>query len=90
MKSFEQLLFYEFTPATDQDTFKRGGAQIFSLPHNRTSAQHLVLTTKSVGIVLQNIKDSPYFRNGALSTGEWTYSAIACLIEFRQKCPILN
>jgi hypothetical protein len=50
-QSFEQLLFYEFAPATDRDIFKRGGAQIFSLPYNRTSAQHLPLPTKSVRTV---------------------------------------
>jgi hypothetical protein len=37
-----KLLFYEFAPATDQDIFKKRGAETLFLPHNQTSAQHLV------------------------------------------------
>jgi hypothetical protein len=40
--------------------------------------------------VLQNIKDSSYFRKGVFNNEEWTYSAVACLTEFRQKFPNLN
>jgi hypothetical protein len=35
------LLFYEFALATDQDIFKKRGAETLSFPHNRTSVQHL-------------------------------------------------
>jgi hypothetical protein len=28
-----------------------------------------------------------YFRDGVFNNGEWTYSAVACLAEFRQNFP---
>jgi hypothetical protein len=40
--------------------------------------------------LLQNIKDASYFRSGVFNNGEWTYSAVAYLNEFRQKIPNLN
>jgi hypothetical protein len=43
-----ELLFYEFAPATDRDIFKRRDA----LPHNRTSAQHLFLPAYNVQTVV--------------------------------------
>jgi hypothetical protein len=39
-QSFEQLLFYEFAPATDRDIFKRGGAQSFSVPTKSVRTVH--------------------------------------------------
>jgi hypothetical protein len=45
---------------------------------------------KQKWFLLQNIKDSSYFRNGVFNNEEWTCSAVACLAEIRQKFPNLN
>jgi hypothetical protein len=47
-----------------------------------------ILTQK--WFLLQNIKDSSYFRNGVFNNREWTYGAVACLTEFGQKFTNLN
>jgi hypothetical protein len=40
-----------------------------------------ILTQK--WFLLQNIKKSSLNRNGVFNNGEWTYSAVACLVEFQ-------
>jgi hypothetical protein len=40
-----------------------------------------ILTQK--WFLIQNIKDSSLNRNGVFIYGEWTYSAVACLVEFQ-------
>jgi hypothetical protein len=47
-----------------------------------------ILTQK--WFLLQNIKDSSLNRNGVFNSGEWIYSAVACLTDFQQKFPKLN
>jgi hypothetical protein len=49
-----------------------------------------ILTQKWFLIQNKTFIIESYFRNGVFNNGEWTYSAVACLTEFREKFPNLN